>query len=172
MKDNINGLIDSCVDSFESENFNKLRNIVNEWKKSLINKEKEKEKEYEKNNNIEEKTKKIELYNELMEKKLKIKDKKSEEYSGIIKQLKTLSKEIFGAVKEKLIKKNSEENNCNKYISEILERMAEEQNKLVSNDVINDFTLKNITKVANRVKRAVKLNTIESADIGIYPEIQ
>ena len=164
MKDNINGLIDSCVDSFVSENFNKLRNIVNEWKKSLINKEKEKEKEYEKKNNIEENNKKIELYNELMEKKLKIKDKKSEEYNNIIKQLKALSKEIFGAVKEKLIKKNSEEHNCNKYISEILERITEEQNKLVNNDVVNDFTLKNITKVANRVKRAVKLNTIESAD--------
>ena len=164
MKYNINGLIDSCVDSYESENFNKLRNVVNEWKRSLLNKEKEKEKEYEKNNNIEEKTKKIELYNELMEKKLQIKDKKSEEYKNIIIQLKTLSKEIFGTVKEKLKKKNSEENNSNKFISDILERMAEEQNKLVNNDVINDFTLKNITKVANRVKRAVKLSTIESAD--------
>ena len=172
MKDNINGLIDSCVDSFESENFNKLRNIVAEWKKGLLNIEKEKEKERQlmnknKNGNIEDKTKKIELYNELMGKKLQIKDKKSQEYTELIAQLKTLSKEIFDTVKEKLKKKNSEEsktNNNNKYIGDILERLTEEQNKLLNGNIINDFTLKNITKVANRVKRAEKLTTIESAD--------
>ena len=54
-------------------------------------------------------------------------------------------------------------NISNKFISDIQERITEEQNKLVNNEVINDFTLKNITKVANRVKRATKLATIESA---------
>ena len=170
MKDNINGLIDSCVDSFESENFNKLRNVVAEWKKGLLSIEKAKEEELmskNKNENAEDKTKKIELYNELMEKKLKIKDKKSEEYTTLITQLKSLSKEIFDTVKEKLRKKNSEENktdNSNKYIGDILERITEEQNKILNKDLINDFTLKNITKVSNRVKRAIKLTTIESAD--------
>ena len=38
-------------------------------------------------------------------------------------------------------------NISNKFISEIQERITEEQNKLVNNEVINDFTLKNITKV-------------------------
>ena len=170
MKDNINGLIDSCVDSFESENFNKLRNVVAEWKKGLQNIEKEKEKEImskNQNENIEDKTKKIELYNELMEKKLQIKDKKSQEYNSLITQLKSLSKEIFKTVKEKLKKKNNEESkttNNNKYIGDILERITEEQNKILNNNLINDFTLNNITKVANRVKRAEKLTTNESAD--------
>ena len=95
---------------------------------------------------------------------MEIEDKKGEEFKKIIEQLKTLSKEIFSTVKEKLKNKVNDEYNSNKFISDIQERITEEQNKLVNTEVINDFTLKNITKVANRVKRATKLNTIESAD--------
>ena len=164
MTKNINGLIDGCVDTSISENFNKLRNIVSEWKKALMNKMKEKEKEKEKDENIKENNRKIELYQELTKKKLEIKDKKGEEFNKLIEQLKTLSKEIFSTVKEKLKSKVNDEYNSNKFISDIQERITEEQNKLLNNDVINDFTLKNITKVANRVKRATKLTTIESAD--------
>jgi len=165
MKDKINLLIDSCVDCYESEYFNKLRNIVSEWKKSLlIKEEEEKEKERAKLGNLEDKTKKIQLYNELTEKKLQMKDKKSEEYKKIIEELKILTKDIFGAVKEKIKSKYTDESRTNKYISDILERLAEEQNKIVNDSVVNDFTLKNITKVANRVKRAQILTTIESAD--------
>ena len=36
MTKNINSLIDACVDTYISENFNKLRNIVSEWKKGMI----------------------------------------------------------------------------------------------------------------------------------------
>ena len=164
MNKNINNLIDACVESYVSENFNKLRNIVSEWKKALINKAKEKEKEKEKDENIKEKNKKIELYQELTKKKLEMKDKTSEEFNKLIEQLKSLSKEIFSTVKEKLNTKVKDEYNINKLIGDIQERITEEQNKLVNNEVINDFTLKNITKVANRVKRATKLNIIESAD--------
>ena len=164
MTQNINGLIDGCVDTFVSENFNKLRNIVSEWKKGLVNKMKEKEKEKEKDENIKDKNRKIELYQELTKKKLEMKDKKGEEFNKLIEQLKSLSKEIFSTVKEKLKNKENDEYNSNKFISDIQERITEEQNKLVNNDVINDFTLKNITKVANRVKRATKLTSIESAD--------
>ena len=164
INENIFGLIDSCVDSMESENFNRLRNIVSEWKKYLIIKEEEENKIKNSDKDIEDKNKKIELYKELMEKKLKIKDKKSEEYNKIKEQLKVLSKEIFDTVKEKIRNKTKNENNYNKLISEIHERITEEQNKLLNNETINDFTLKNITKVANRVKRAVKLNPIENAD--------
>ena len=164
MTKNINELIDSCVDTSISENFNKLRNIVSEWKKALMNKMKEKEKEKEKDENIKEKNRKIELYQKLTKKKLEMKDKKGEEFKKIIEQLKILSKEIFSTVNEKLKGKVNDEYNNNKFISDIQERITEEQNKLLNNDVINDFTLKNITKVANRVKRATKLITIESAD--------
>ncbi len=164
MNKNINSLIDSCVDTYVSENFNKLRNIVSEWKKGLINKIKESEKEKENDENIREKNKKIELYNELTKKKFEIKDKKSKEFNKLIEQIKLLSKEIFPTINEKLKEKVNNEYATNKFIGDIQERITEEQNKLVNNDVINDFTLKNITKVANRVKRATKLNTIESAD--------
>lgn len=159
-KENISNLIDSCVDSFESENFNKLRNIVNEWKRYLINKMKEEENAKKDNND---KDKKIELYNDLMEKKLKMKDTKSEEYNKIIEQLKILSKEIFGTVKEKIKKKTNNDNYINKFFTDILERITEEQNKLLHQETVNDFTLKNITKVANRVKRAIKLIPVEDA---------
>ena len=71
MTKNINGLIDSCVDVFFSENFNKLRNIVSEWKKALVNKMKEKEAEKNKDENIEDKNRKIELYQELTKKNWK-----------------------------------------------------------------------------------------------------
>ena len=37
-------------------------------------------------------------------------------------------------------------NISNKFISEIQERITEEQNKLVNNEVINDFTLKTSQK--------------------------
>ena len=164
MTKNINSLIDACVDTYFSENFNKLRNIVSEWKKGIINKIKEKEKEKENDENIREKNKKIELYNELTKKKFEIKDKKSEEFIKLIEQIKSLSKEIFPTVNEKLKAKINEEYITNKFIGDIQERITEEQNKLVNTEVINDFTLKNITKVANRVKRATKLNTIESAE--------
>ena len=164
MTKNINSLIDACVDTYVSENFNKLRNIVSEWKKGIINKIKEKEKEKEKDENILEKNKKIELYNELTKKKFEIKEKKSEEFTKLIEQIKSLSKEIFPTVNEKLKAKINEEYITNKFIGDIQERITEEQNKLVNTEVINDFTLKNITKVANRVKRATKLNTIESAE--------
>ena len=164
MNKNINNLIDASVESYISENFNKLRNIVAEWKKALLNNIKEKEKEKENDKDYQEKIKKIELYQELSAKKLEIKDKKSEEFIKLIEQLKTLSKEIFSTVKEKLKIKINGEHNINKFINDIQERITEEQNKLVNNEVINDFTLKNITKVANRVKRADKLNVIESAD--------
>ena len=164
MNKNINNLIDACVETYVSENFNKLRNIVSEWKKALINKEKEKQKEKEKDENIQEKNKKIELYQELTKKKLEMKDKTSEEFNKLIEQIKSLSKEIFSTVKEKLKEKVNDEHNINKFIGDIQERITEEQNKLVNSEVINDFTLKNITKVANRVKRAIKLTTIESAD--------
>ena len=92
MTKNINGLIDSCVDVFFSENLNKLRNIVSEWKKALVNKMKEKEAEKNKDENIEDKIRKIELYQELTKKKLEIEDKMGEEFKKIIEQLKTLSK--------------------------------------------------------------------------------
>ena len=151
MNKNINNLIDASAESYISENFNKLRNIVAEWKKALLNNIKEKEKEKENDKDYQEKIKKIELYQELSAKKLEIKDKKSEEFIKLIEQLKTLSKEIFSTVKEKLKIKINGEHNINKFINDIQERITEEQNKLVNNEVINDFTLKNITKVANRV---------------------
>ena len=93
-----------------------------------------------------------------------MKDKKSDEFNKLIEQLKFLSKEIFGVVKEKLKTKIVDEYNINKLISDIQERITEEQNKLVNNEVMSDFTLKNITKVANRVKRADKLTVNESAE--------
>ena len=164
MNKNINCLIDSCVDTYVSENFNKLRNIVSEWKKGLINKIKEREKEKEKDENIRDKNKKIELYNGLIKQKFEIKDKKSEKFNKLIEQIKILSKEIFPTIKEKLRERVKDEYTTNKFIGDIQERITEEQNKLVNNEVINDFTLKNITKIANRVKRATKLNTIENAD--------
>ena len=37
MNKNINNLIDACVETYVSENFNKLRNIVSEWKKAFNN---------------------------------------------------------------------------------------------------------------------------------------
>ena len=164
MNKNIDYLIDACAESYISENFNKLRNIVSEWKKALFNNLQEKIKEKEKDKNYQEQNKKIELYKELSKKKLEMKDKKSEEFNKLIEQLKPLSKEIFSTVKENLKIKLVEEHNINKFISDIQERITEEQNKLVNNSVINDFTLKNITKVANRVKRADKLSVVESAD--------
>ena len=164
MNKNIDNLINACVDSCISENFNKLRDIVAEWKKALIYKLKEKEKEKEKDKDYLDKSKKIELYEELSKKKLEMKDKKSDEFNKLIEQLKFLSKEIFGVVKEKLKTKIVDEYNINKLISDIQERITEEQNKLVNNEVMSDFTLKNITKVANRVKRADKLTVNESAE--------
>ena len=110
INENIFGLIDSCVDSMESENFNRLRNIVSEWKKYLIKKEEEENKIKNNDKDMEDKNKKIELYKELMEKKLKIKDTKSEEYNKIKEQLKVLSKEIFDTVKEKIKNRAKDEN--------------------------------------------------------------
>ena len=164
IKGNIENLIDACVETYNSENFNRLRNIVSEWKKGLISNLEEENNEKEKDEDEDNKNKKIELYNELMEKKLKMKDKNSEEYNQLKEQLKSLSKEIFNTVKEKIKYKNNNEKIYNKFISDIQERITEEQNKLLSNETINDFTLKNITKVSNRVKRAIKLTPVESAD--------
>jgi hypothetical protein len=65
---------------------------VSEWKKALVNKMKEKEAEKNKDENIEDKNRKIELYQELTKKKLEIEDKMGEEFKKIIEQLKTLSK--------------------------------------------------------------------------------
>ena len=164
IKENIFDLIDTCGETYDSENFNRLRNIISEWKKFLMNKIKKEEEEEKNNKDNIEKNKKIELYNELMEKKLKMKCVENEEYNTIKEQLKTLSKEIFNTVKEKIKKKTNNEYSANTLISDIQLRITEEQNKLLSNEVINDFTLKNVTKVANRVKRAVKLNIVENAD--------
>ena len=164
MNKNINNLIDACAKSYVSEYFNKLRNIVSEWKKALLNNITEKEKEKEKDKDYHDKSKKVELYQELCKKKFEMKNKKSEEFIKLIEQLKPLSKEIFNTVKEKLKIKVNGNHYINKFISDIQERITEEQNKLVNNEVIKDFTLKNITKVANRVKRADKLIVIENAD--------
>ena len=164
IKGNIENLIDACVETYKPDNFNRLRNIVSEWKKGLMSNLNEEKSEVEKNEDENNKNKKIELYNELMEKKLKMKDKNSKEYNKLKEQLKSLSKEIFNTVKEKIKQKTNNEKVYNKFISDIQERITEEQNKLLSNEVINDFTLKNITKVANRVKRAIKLAPIENSD--------
>ena len=53
---------------------------------------KEKEAEKNKDENIEDKNRKIELYQELTKKKLEIEDKMGEEFKKIIEQLETLSK--------------------------------------------------------------------------------
>ena len=165
IKENIFDLIDSCGETLDSENFNRLRNIVSEWKKFLINKMKqEEEEEAKKNIDIESKNKQIELYKELMEKKLSMKKIETEEYNKIKEQLKSLSKEIFETVKAKIKNKTKNEYSTNKLISDIQSRITEEQNRLLDNEVINDFTLKNVMKVSNRVKRAVKLEPVENAD--------
>ena len=82
MKENINFLIDACIESFSSDNFNRLRNIVSEWKRGLLINIREKEIEDEQ----------IKLYDELMEKKLKIEDTKSEEFINLKNQSILLSK--------------------------------------------------------------------------------
>jgi len=69
IKENIFGLIDTCGETYDSENFNRLRNIISEWKKFLMNKIKKEEEEEKNNKDNIEKNKKIELYNELMEKR-------------------------------------------------------------------------------------------------------
>ena len=79
------------MSSFQKISIN-WRNIVSEWKKALVNKMKEKEAEKNKDENIEDKNRKIELYQELTKKKLEIEDKMGEEFKKIIEQLETLSK--------------------------------------------------------------------------------
>ena len=154
MKENINFLIDACIESFSSDNFNRLRNIVSEWKRGLLINIREKEIEDEQ----------IKLYNELMEKKLKIKDTKSEEFINLKNQLILLSKEIYPKVQKQQKELYSKEHDIQQMINDIQERITEEQNKILNNELLSDYTLKSITKISNRVKRATKLKFIENSE--------
>ena len=152
MKENINILIEECIKSFNSENFNSLRNIVSEWKRGLLN-------------NIGDiDNKKIELYNRLMNKKLEMKDTKSQEYNDLKNQLLSLSKEINGEIQQQKATKAKKEHDIQELINSIMERITEEQNNILNAELSNDYTLKNITKISNRVKRASKLKIIENSD--------
>ena len=152
MKENIEYLIDACVESYNSENFNRLRNIVSEWKRGLLS-------------NISEiSNAKIELYDELMKKKLEIKDTKSEEYANLKNKLLSLSKEIYKEIQEQKNAKIKKEHDIQALINDIMGRITEEQNKILNTELSNDYTLKNITKISNRVKRATKLKIIEDSE--------
>ncbi len=152
MKENIESLIDACVESYNSENFNRLRNVVSEWKRGLLS-------------NISEiSNSKIELYNDLMKKKLEIKDVKSEEFINIKNQLLSLSKEIYKEIQEQKKDKIKKEHDIQSLINDIMQRITEEQNKILNIEFANDYSLKNISKMSNRIKRATKLNIIENSE--------
>ena len=146
--------IDSFIEESTNEDYNTLRNIVAEWKRGLMSQVVK----------VDTDNKSLELFNQLMEQKLKIEDKNSELYKSLNEQLQTLSKQIYAEINEKMKIKTNSEYVINQLISEIQEKITEEQNKILNNEIKTDFTLKNVTKVANRVKRAYKFTPIQSAE--------
>ena len=99
-----------------------------------------------------------------MNKRLKIRDIKSEEYIELKKKLLSLSKEINDEIQN--LKKVIEDK---KYkiqvmINEIMAKITQEQNDLLNSELSKDFTLKNVTKMSNRVKRAAKIKIIENQE--------
>ena len=97
-------------------------------------------------------------------KKIKIEDTKSEEYNNLKNQLILLSKEIYPKIQKQQKELNSKEHDIQELINDIQERITEEQNKLLNNELLNDYTLKNIKKISNRVKRAIKLKFVENSE--------
>jgi len=93
-----------------------------------------------------------------------MKDTKSQEYNDLKNQLLSLSKEINGEIQQQKATKAKKEHDIQELINSIMERITEEQNNILNAELSNDYTLKNITKISNRVKRASKLKIIENSD--------